>query len=210
MRATLLSTLAFAFVVSGCISISTEQISVAPPLTRKTVPPTTTTTTVPPTATTAPVPTAAPPLPAELPPSEPVDAVRRAIVEYEDAQLACIATPESCDPTLFVRGAQLEATTQFLQRIMELHAYGRRRDSDPSFWRLTDVSISEDGLTATVAACHWSTDVLELVGGLPFNDERVSYHEIVSLENVDGRWWIVSKFGERRVPETNECGERPQ
>jgi hypothetical protein len=207
MRATLLSTLAFALAVSGCIS--TEQISVAPPLTRRTVPPTTTTTTVPPTTTTVPAPTTAPPLPAELPPSEPVDAVRRAIVEYEDAQLVCIATPESCDPSRFVRGAQLEATTQFLQRITELHAYGRRRDSDPSFWRLTAVTISDDGLAATVAACHWSTDVLELAGGLPFNDERVSYHEVVSLEIVDGKWWVVSKFAERRVPETNECGERP-
>jgi hypothetical protein len=208
MRTRLISTLACAALVSGCLS--TEQISVAPPLTRRTVPSTTTTTTIGPTTTTIAPPTTAPAPLAEQPPSEPADAVRQAIVTYEAAQLACISDPESCDPALFVRGAQLEATTQFLRRIVDLHAYGRRRDSDPSFWRIDGVTISEDGLRATVSACHWSTDVLELVGGLPFNDERVTYFEVVSLENVEGRWWVVEKFGERRAPETNECGERPQ
>jgi hypothetical protein len=208
MRASLLFTLACAALVSGCMS--TERLSVAPPLTRRTVPPTTTTTIAPPTTTTLPAPTTVAPPVVEPLPSEPAEAVRRALFDYESAQLACIANPESCDPSQFVRGAQFEATTQFVQRIVELHAYGRRRDSDPSFWRITDVTISDDGSKATVSACHWSTDVLELVGGLPLNDERVTYQELVSLENVDGRWWVIGKFGERRVPETNECGERPQ
>jgi hypothetical protein len=190
--------------------MKTERLSVAPPLTRRTVPSTTTTTiALPVTTAAAPPPSLAPAPDATVSPSEPAEAVRRAIVDYEVAQLACIAEPEICDPSTFVRGPQLEAATLFVQRLIELHAYGRRRDSDPSSWLITDLAFSDDGQKATVTACHWSTDILELVGGLPFNDERVTYHEVVSLERVDERWWVVAKFGERRVPESNECEGQP-
>jgi hypothetical protein len=212
MRANLPTTVAFAalVVVTSACKEPSELTSPARTLTKRTVP-ATTTTTVPaqvlPAGSESPPTSAGPPSPARA--LNPADAVRRAIDGYAIAQVACLENPTSCDPSTFSRGPLLDATRQFVAQVVALHAYGRRNDEDPSYWSVKDVTISEDGTTAEVRACHWSTDILELSGGFPLNDERVTYHEVMSLVNEEGRWWIASKISERRIPGTNECAAKP-
>jgi hypothetical protein len=194
-----------ACLVAGC---SDAKRFVQPaPRTKQTSPSTTTTSTTTPPTTTSTIATEVLGTSTTIAPA-PRAEVANALTAYEDAQLACLQDPAVCDPGTFVGGAQLEATVAMLSRLEAMGGYARRRTEDPSYWNIDQISFSNDGAAAQVRACHWSTDVLELFGGVPFNDERVTYHEVVSLENIGGRWVVVEKFGERRVPETNECGTR--
>jgi hypothetical protein len=192
--------------VAGC---SNARRYVQPaPRTKQTSPATTTTSTTPLAATTTTIPTQVLATGTTVSPS-PEAAVAQALKAYEEAQLACLQDPSACDPGTFVGGAQLEATNTLVSRLRTMGAYARHRTDDPSYWAVDQVTIADDGASAQIRACHWSTDILELAGGVPFNDERVTYHEVVSLANIGGSWIVVEKFGEHRVPETNECGPRP-
>jgi hypothetical protein len=80
---------------------------------------------------------------------------------------------------------------------------------DPSFQSFDDIAVSEDGLTATAKVCTWSTGVLKTRSGAIVNADKVTYHDMVALELIDGRWWLSSILTDRRIADANECGPKP-
>lgn len=218
MRIASLLVVAFATVVvcAGCFE--RNELTLAADRTRATVPSTTTTTTptttqAPPTAvdvSDTPAETIPPPPPTTTTlPTAPLDPITQAILNFELAQATCFASPTECNPANFARGALLESTTQFLDRLIAIGGRSRARDLDPSTWLVRSIERGSTGTTATVLACHWSTAVLEVEGGVVLNDAVASYEERVDLELVDGQWLLVAKHALSRSAGVNACVPAP-
>jgi hypothetical protein len=207
MRTTYLPVLALTglLVVAACSSTTTKPVPTTPPTTTVELP----TTTSPPPATTttaAPTTTTIEPPPTTVP--DAIAAIKQAVLDYEDVRYACMQDPATCDASSFARGELLSAEQSFIGRVVGLRGHSTRPGDDAPYWVFGEASISPDGLNASIDGCFWETTVLAGEGGTIINGDKVTYRMTIGLVREADKWWLATKFINRRIPAVNDCGPR--
>jgi hypothetical protein len=134
--------------------------------------------------------------------------VRSTLLALSETVETCLGDPTICDPTTYARGEYLDVQRDFIKRMLDLRAYGRPRQDDPSYIVVKTVTIAPDGTTATATSCSWSTGILYGPGGGIYNDENVTRETIDHLVLDGDRWFLERSEILSKTVGTNLCAPR--
>jgi hypothetical protein len=202
----MLWTLAVLFAVGGCSSDNsgspTTTASSTAASSSTTAPPTATTTSAPPTSATTPATTTAQPVESQ---------VTAAYLARQDAYVACVRAPASCDPTALT-AAQGPARADLTKTVADLKAGGLHLGpDDPGYVVVEGVQVDPGGQRAVLMVCGWDTGVLYGPPAQPggpdvvVNNLQVSKRLQVTMYLEDRAWKLGEEKGLERNEGVNKC-----
>jgi hypothetical protein len=202
----MLWTLAALFAVGGCSGDNSASPTTAAPTTAgsssTTAPPTTTTTSAPPTSATTLATTTTQSVESQ---------VTGAYLARQDAYVACVRAPASCDPAALT-ASQGPARADLTKTVADLKAGGLHLGpDDPGYVVVEAVQVDPGGQRAVLTVCGWDTGVLygppAQSGGpeVVVNNLQVSKRLQVTMYLEGGAWKLGEEKGLERNEGVNRC-----